>query len=218
MKKVYGIGVGPGDKELITLKAYNLIKGDSLIFAPKSRGESTAAAIVSEYTEGKSIIELDFPMGEDNSERYKAAAEKIDNMLMDGQSGIFLTLGDPMTYSTYIYLMFELSKLGVEVETVPGITSYNAAASCLNQPVTLKGEGFYLCDGVIDGEILKRIDSICILKVNKNKKQIIDMLEKHNFNYVYISRCTQEGQKILRDKDKILNDEDYMSLILGRRS
>lgn len=216
MKKVFGIGVGPGDKELITLKAYRLIKECDYIFVPKNKGESFAKSIAEDYLKDKNIIELDFPMGEDNSKSYIDGALKIDNILKDG-FGVFLTLGDPMTYSTYIYLMFELSKLNIAVETVPGITSYNAAFSRLNMPLTLKGERFYLCDGNIDEEILKRVNSICILKTTINKDKLLDILESNGFSYAYVRRCTREDEKILCNKDEILRDSDYMSLILARR-
>lgn len=218
MKKLYGIGVGPGDSELITLKGINAIKQSDYIFIPKSKGESTAGLIADEYTEGKNIIELEFPMGEDNSDRYKKAAKIIDETLKDGQVASFLTLGDPMTYSTYIYLILELSEYNIDISTIPGITSFAASTSILNTPLTLKGESFYLCDGDIDIEVLKRIDSICILKVNKNKEDIISKLECENFKYVYVKRCTRSDEKIIYDKEEILKDNDYMSLIFGRRN
>ncbi|AFS79469.1 cobalt-precorrin-2 C(20)-methyltransferase CbiL [Gottschalkia acidurici 9a] len=218
MKKLYGVGVGPGDSELITIKGLNAIKESDYIFIPKSKGESTAGIIAKEYTEGKNIIELEFPMGEDNSDRYKNAAKIINDTLKEGQTSSFLTLGDPMTYSTYIYLMLELKEYNINIETIPGITSFGASTSALNLPLTLKGESFYLCDGKIDYEVLKKVDSICILKVNRNKEDIISKLERENFKYVYIKRCTRADETILYDKEEILKDNDYMSLIFGRRN
>jgi precorrin-2/cobalt-factor-2 C20-methyltransferase len=217
LRKFYGIGVGPGDKELITLKAYNIIKSCDYVFMPKSKGECLAGKIVEDYISGKKVIELEFPMGENNSSRYIEAAGIIDKTLNKGEIGIFLTLGDPMTYSTYIYLLTELNKHEIEVSTVPGITSYGAAASSLNIPITLKGESFYLCDGTIEDEVLKRIDSICILKVNKNKEEILNKLESQKFRYAYVRRCTQNDEKVLYKREDILMDDDYMSLIIARR-
>jgi precorrin-2/cobalt-factor-2 C20-methyltransferase len=217
MKKLYGIGIGPGDMELLTLKAYNLIKSCDYVFIPESKGDSLAGKITSEYIKDKKVIELSFPMGEDNQERYVQAAQIINEALKDDEVGTFLTLGDPMTYSTYAYLMNELIILNVVTETIPGITSYNAAAALLGLPITLKDESFYLVDGNIDEEILKRIDSICILKVSKNKQEIIDKLERHGFDYTYVKRCTQENQAVIYDKETMLADKDYMSLIFARR-
>jgi precorrin-2/cobalt-factor-2 C20-methyltransferase len=70
----------------------------------------------------------------------------------------------------------------------------------------------------IDEEILKRIDSACILKVSKNKENIINKLEQHGFEFAYVKRCTQENQKIIYDRQEMLEDKDYMSLIFARRS
>lgn len=217
MKKVFGIGVGPGDSELITLKAINTLKVCDYVFIPKSRGESLAGTIAAEYISNKKIIELDFPMGEDNAERYKKSAETIEEILKDGQCSAFLTLGDPMTYSTYIYLMQELNKLKVEVETIPGITSFGAAAARLQLPLTLKDESFYLCDGAIDEEILRKVDSVCILKVKRDLENTIKKLEENGFKYTYVKRCTQQKEKIIRNKEEMLLDGDYMALIIGRR-
>ena len=217
MRKFYGVGIGPGDSELITLKALNTIKKCDYVFIPKSKGISTARDIANEYLEGKEVIELEFPMGEDNSDRYREAAMQIDETLNPGQACVFLTLGDPMTYSTYLYLMLEMKNTDIEIETIPGITSFAASTSRLNLPLTLKGESFYLCDGELDIEILKRVDSVCILKVNKIKSEVIEKLESQDFSYVYVKRVTRDDEKIIYDKQEILKDNDYMSLIFGRR-
>ena len=218
MRVFYGVGVGPGDSELITLKAINTIKKSDYVFIPKSKGISTARTIAEEYITDKEIIELEFPMGEDNSERYKEAAKVIEDTLKDGETCVFLTLGDPMTYSTYLYLMLRVKEYDIEIETIPGITSFAAATSRLNIPLTLKGDSFYLCDGKLDMDILKKADSVCILKVNKIKEEIIEKLESEHFDYVYVKRVTREDEQILYDKEEILKDNDYMSLIFGRRN
>ena len=218
MKIIYGIGIGPGDKELLTLKGYRLIRTCDYVFIPENKGESLASMISYEYIKDKKIIELGFPMKEDNQHRYRLAAQSIDRVLKDGEAGVFLTLGDPMTYSTYAYLMKELADLKIATETIPGITSFNAAASVLGLPIALRDESFYLADGDIDEEVLKRIDTVCILKVVKNKADIIEKLERHGFEFTYVKRCTQQVQQIICDRQEMLEDKDYMSLIYARRS
>ncbi len=217
MKTLYGVGIGPGDPDLITLKGVKLIKGAASIFVPKSKTESLAGSIAAEFLEGKSVIEISFPMGKDNRERYIKAAATIDSKLSDGEYGVFLTLGDPLIYSTFIYIMSEVSKLGIKVETVPGITSFAAAASLIMDPLTLKNQSFYLADGTVDEEILSRVDSVCVLKTTRNKEETLDKLEAGGFSYTYIKRCTREGELVLTDRKKILEDHDYMSLILAKR-
>lgn len=217
MKKLYGIGVGPGDAEYLTIKAYKAIKGASAIFVPDRMGESTALLIVKDYVDEKKIVPISIVMGENNDIRYSKAAKVIEETLMDGDTGVFLTLGDPMVYSTFLYLMRELEKIKVHVEAIPGISSFTAAASKVKMPIAMKGEGFYLCDGSIDEEILKKCSSVAILKTYKNKKDILDTLEKYEFQYVYVKCCGRSDEKILYDKEEILEDKSYMSLLLGRR-
>lgn len=217
MKKIFGVGVGPGDKEYITLKGYNLIRKADVVFIPKSCGKSTAGNIAEDYIKDKRVLEINFPMGEDNLERYKEAAAFIDSEVKDNEIGVFLTIGDPMVYSTFLYLMFELEKRNICTESIPGITSFCAVANKVRIPLTLKGDRFYLCDGEIDKNSLKSCDSISILKTYKNKDSIISMLEEEGFDYVYIEKCTCKDEKIIYDKSEILKSEDYMSLILGRR-
>ncbi|KUO72488.1 MAG: cobalt-precorrin-2 C(20)-methyltransferase [Clostridia bacterium BRH_c25] len=218
MKMIYGIGVGPGDKELITLKAYRIIRTCDCVFIPESKGDSLAGIISHEYIKDKKVVELSFPMKEDNQLRYKQAAQTINEVLKDDEAGVFLTLGDPMTYSTYSYLMKELADIKITTETIPGITSFNAAASVLGLPVALRDESFYMADGNIDEEILKRVDTVCILKVSKDKENIIGKLEQYGFSYAYVKRCTQAGQKIIYDRQEMLEDNDYMSLIFARKA
>jgi precorrin-2/cobalt-factor-2 C20-methyltransferase len=217
MKKLYGIGIGPGDKELITLKGHRLIRECNVVFIPTSKGDSLAGRIVEDYIADKTVIELDFPMGDDNSERYKAAAKRVSEILKDNEFGVFLTLGDPMTYSTYMYLMKELMAIKIEVETIPGITSFNAAAARLSLPLVLRDESFYLADGSLEEEMLEKASSVCVLKIIKNKLDTLNKLEKHGFNYVCVKRCTQNEEAFIYDRDEILKDNDYMSLIFARR-
>lgn len=218
MKKIVGIGIGPGDKELLTLKAYRVIRECDVVFLPESKGESLAKQICWDYIKDKQIVELSFPMGEENSGRYVEGAQRINSILSEGQTGVFLTLGDPLTYSTYAYLRLQLDKLDIQTETIPGITSYQGAAALLGTAIVNRDESFYLADGDVDMEVLQRVDAVSILKVSKNKERIMEKLELAGFRYVYVKRCTQESQTILVDKEEILKDRDYMSLIFARRS
>lgn len=217
MSKFYGVGVGPGDPELITLKAVNLIKNAKYIFSPKSRDNSMAQNIVKDYLKGKEIIELEFPMGKDNAERYMNAAKLAEEKLKSGDI-VFITLGDPMTYSTYIYLLRELEKLNIETETVPGISSFTAAASRINQPLAIKNENIYICDSVPEKDVLEKCETVCILKCNKNKSEIIDLLEEYGFNYYFIKRVSGAEELVLTEKDEIVKEDDYMSIIIGRKN
>lgn len=169
-----------------------------------------------EYLENKKIVLLKFPMGRVNKEDYRLAAEKIDEMIPEKGSGCFLTIGDPMIYSTFIYLMEELRNKNIDTEVVSGIPSLLAAAAESKVPLTKKGESFLLCDQ-IKPELIKKVDSLAILKTSKNKEEIIDHLDAIDYSFTYIKRVSLEESTILRQKKDILQDQDYISLILGRK-
>ncbi|OHW63449.1 cobalt-precorrin-2 C(20)-methyltransferase [Andreesenia angusta] len=217
MRKFYGIGVGPGDPELVTVKGARLIREADCIFIPKSKGRNISKEIASDYIAGSRVVELDFPMGEDNSERYRKSAAVVDSSLSEGETGVFLTIGDPMTYSTYIYLLESLGDYKLEVETVPGISSFVTAASRLNMPLAKKGESIYVVDGEIDRKVLGKVDTVCVLKVNKRKQEILDALESEGFSFSYVRRIGQAEEQILEDREEIMRQDDYMSLLIGRR-
>lgn len=216
MKKLYGVGTGPGDKELLTLKAVKVIEGAKIIFAPNNKGKNMALDTAYDYVHGKRIILLDFHMGEVKMDDYIKAAKTISSEIPSGEYGVFLTIGDPMIYSTFIYLMEELEKIDIEVEIVPGIPSFIAGAAKSKIPITLKGDKFLLWDEFED-KVLDYVDSICILKTLNNKKEILDSFDRKNFDYRYIKRCTLEDEQILTDREIIVKDRDYISFIMGRR-
>ena len=217
MKRLFGVGTGPGDVENLTLKAVRVINEADVIFTPNNKGKNMALDTVADYIEGKKVILIDFPMGQVEKKDYKFAAEIIEKEISEGQYGVFLTIGDPMVYSTFIYIMEEVEKMGVEVKIVPGITSFTAGAAASKIPITVKGDRFLLCDEMIDEDELKCCDSICILKTSKGKEEILNTLEKNNFAYSYIKRCTLSEEVVLTDRAEILADRDYISFIFGRR-
>src|SRR5699024_818755 len=117
--------------------------------------------------------------------------------ILEGKSGAFLTIGDPLIYSTFIYLMERLVEKNVEVEIVTGILSFLASAGLIKRPLTVKGDRFILCDGELTEEMLKNCDSIAILKTNNNKKETLDLLENNGFSWSYVKRTTLDGEKVL---------------------
>lgn len=216
MKKLYGIGTGPGDKELLTLKAVRAMKEASIIFAPNNKGENMAINTAREFIENKEILYIDLPMGSVTGDDYKNAAVTILNNIADGETGAFLTIGDPMIYSTFAYIMDELKDKEIEIEVISGIPSFIAAAASMKLPLTRKGDDFILCDDLEEGK-LKGLKSVAILKTLRDKEKTIKILEENNFNYKYIKRVSFLEEKIIEDRQKIIEDRDYISLILARR-
>lgn len=218
MKKIYGVGTGPGDKEFLTLKAVRVMREASVIFAPNNRGKNMAIDTAREFIEGKRIVLIDFPMGSVGLEDYKKAAEIINREIPEGESGAFLTIGDPMVYSTFIYIIEQIEEnfKDMEIELAPGVPSFVAAASQARQVLTVKDDNFLLCDD-FENLRLENVDSLAILKTSKKKEEIINKLEENQFEYKYVKRATLENQEILSSREDILADKDYISLILARR-
>ena len=143
--KFYGIGVGPGDPELITMKAVKIFKSADVVAVPESSKEkgSVALDIARPYLrDGVEMLTLTFPMIRDVAAKQRIREENAQKVLAKIQQGktiAFLTLGDPMLYSTYIYLLENLLSLSIDIETIPGIYSFSAISNRLNMPL-VKGD------------------------------------------------------------------------------
>lgn len=216
MKKLYGIGTGPGDPDLLTLKAVKTMEDSSVIFATNNKGKNMALDTVQDFIKDKKIVLIDFPMGKVTREDYKKAGETILNKIPNNGEGAFLTIGDPMIYSTFIYIMEELDSTKIETEIINGIPSFLAGAGGMKIPLTLKGDNFLLCDELNEDK-LKDCDSIAVLKTLRNKESILNQLEQNNFKYKYIKKVSFEDEEIIENKEAILKDSNYMSLILARK-
>lgn len=137
----YGVGVGPGDPELLTIKAVKVIQTADVIIAPQTekQADSTALAIARPFlSEAVSIVKMVFPMVRNRealSEAWENNRRAIVQLLVTGKKVVFLTLGDPMLYSTYIYVFHLLENCGYPIRTIPGVPSFCAIASQLGYPL-----------------------------------------------------------------------------------
>ena len=226
MSKFYGIGVGPGDSSLLTIKAVNILKEIDILVTPngKKNGESVAFNIVKEHlNEGIEIKERHFPMISDEKALNKAwdeIAEEIEEDVKSGKKVGFITLGDPMVYSTYIYLLKRLLKK-IEVETIPGITSFLNIASSQNYPLVEGDNPLVIVPCTMDedklDEILKNNESLVLMKVYKNFKNIISKIKENNLEKyaVLVSNSSQNGEKVYKNVCNVSEDEiSYFSTIL----
>lgn len=220
MAKLYGVGVGPGDKELLTLKAVRIIESCPVIVVPSamSGGKSIALEIAEDFIKKESeILVKHFPMGgEEQEQKIYEAFKVIEDRLKAGKDVAFLTIGDPFVYSTYIYLLNHIEKKGYETETVPGITSFCACASIAKEPLVIGDEALTIIpSNQMDN--IKDEKNLVIMKVYKNEEKVIEELEKKGFEYVYVKKAGREGQEVIRDREKILSSREYMSLIIAHR-
>ncbi|HBH3166896.1 TPA: cobalt-factor II C(20)-methyltransferase [Clostridioides difficile] len=225
--KFYGIGAGPGDGSLLTIKAVNTLKKLDILYTPESKkgGDSLALSIVSEYLpESVEIKSRHFPMSFDGNEKSLAwdnVAQEIISDVNDGKNVGFVTLGDPMIYSTYVYIMKRI--LGeVEVETIPGISSFSNIASNQNFPLVMDKEALVVIPCTMEDDkieyALQNYNSIVLMKVYKNFKEIIKKLEKYDLieHAILVSNSSQESENVFTDlKEAHLEDKiSYFSTIL----
>ncbi len=222
-----GIGVGPGDPELLTIKAIKKIQEAEVIIAPCSRlgEESVALNIVKDYIQEDTIInKMVFPMVHCQETLEKAWQENVSEIsgrLDRGQDVVFLTIGDPMLYSTYIYLLKDLLKVGYEVETVPGIPSFCAVASSMNFPLAEGEEGLSIIpfrkNEVLLDNALKAGNNVVVLKPSHNPKALAEAMERYQLedSFVMVSKCGQLDEEATTDIN-ILKEEKipYLSTVI----
>lgn len=227
----YGIGLGPGDPELLTLKAVRTIQNADRIFVPKSdsKEDSIAFEIVKEYVRDKRVIEQIYPMTKDKSilnEAWRRAAEEIYTEVMAGYDVAYLTLGDPLTFSTYIYLLRQLNTMLPEqvIHTIPGITSYNAAACIGNYPLLTGDERLAVIPVPSDinslRPVLESFDTVIMMKVAKKLDEVIQLLEemKLSENTVFASYIGQKNAYITFDLLSLKGSgRGYMSVLMVKR-
>ncbi len=227
---LYGVGIGPGDPELITLKAVRILKEVDKVFAASSSSNeySIAKEIVDPHLAQDTPVErLPFPMTRDKAvlvEAWRANGERVVELLRQGKDVAFITLGDPLTYSTFCHLMKQVKALepSVEIVTIPGITSYHAAAARLNAPIAQGERGFYVVSGVNGGgEIrgaLERSDTVFVLKAYRKFDSIRKTLDDLGLTKraVVIKRLGLDGEGIIKDISTLDEDEKmpYLSLVV----
>ncbi|MDR1608087.1 MAG: precorrin-2 C(20)-methyltransferase [Deltaproteobacteria bacterium] len=225
----YGVGVGPGDPDLITVKAVKILNQVDLVFTASSSANeySLARQIGLKYLKaGVPLQNLPFPMTEDD-QALKAAwrqnATDIAEILRSGRSAAFLTLGDCLTYSTYAYLLPVLTEIipAAPIISVPGITSYQQAAARLNRPLVMTKESLAIISGGGDeakfGTLLDQSDNVVIMKMYRGRDQIVETLRKKGLaaKTALCSQLDLPGEKIVDGLDQDLTDPTtYFSLML----
>jgi len=227
--KLYGIGTGPGDPELLTLKAISTIQKCQIIAVPKtSHSERTAFSIIEEYLDGKELLDCRFAMDKDISKREEArqiVASRIIECLDCGKDVGFITLGDPTTYSTYMYVHKIVANKGYNAEIIPGITSYTAAASEL---------GIALCEGneiltlIPSGheeplnELLDNPGTKVLMKSGKNLSNVLKALKakENTINVKIACRATMKNQRLYSSIEEYENSPEagYFTLVIVKEN
>ncbi|MBR2180231.1 MAG: precorrin-2 C(20)-methyltransferase [Selenomonadaceae bacterium] len=227
----YGIGVGPGDPDLLTVKAIRAIKEVDVIIAPKTEKKEGSVALEIARPYLKSDIEIIyqvFPMVKDFAESpeiFISNKEEILKLLRTGKNVAFLTLGDPMFYSTYIYIFKLLINEKINIDTIPGVPAFLAIASKIGRPLAFGNDILSIIPATADtndiAAALESSNTSVLMKVYKNFDQMVSTLETHEMahNAVLVSRCGLPDEKVIEDISQHKNDKiNYLSTIITRRN
>lgn len=227
---LYGIGVGPGDPEYLTIKATRLLKEVDLIFAAATEhGDSLAYEIAKDYIpENTPIHKLSFKMSskeEIASQKWESNADAILKQLKDGKNAAFITLGDPMTYSTFGYILKVINrqKKDIPIVTIPGITSYQAAAATINRPLVEGEESLLVCSATLlhkEKATKLSAENIALLKVYRHPEKTLSFLEENSFNKdsVIIRNCSRSNESVEYGTSSLLDEKrDYWTLVLAQK-
>ncbi|MCD8230775.1 MAG: precorrin-2 C(20)-methyltransferase [Clostridiales bacterium] len=221
---LYGVGVGPGDPELMTIKAVRLIRENTYIAAPGEDARDTvaykiAAQAVPELKERK-LLSVYMSMSHDREEReacHKRGVQMLEEVLDTGENVVFLTLGDPTVYSTFSYLQKRVEEDGYPTALVSGITSFCAAAARLNMPLSLWQEPLHIIPAIhrlderLDGE-----GTYILMKSGKKMDQVKDILRESKKEVCMVENCGMETEKVYRSVEEIPDDAGYYSLIIAK--
>lgn len=227
----YGIGVGPGDPELVTLKAQKILSRVDVLCVPKSRmeKESLAMSVVRAVADREhNLLELEFPMSMDREvleQSWHIAGQQVAEKLEAGQDVAFITIGDPTLYSTFGYLLrfIKVNYPQVPVEIVPGVSSITACPAALQEPLVEGDEKLAIVPAAYNLDDLKKIidvfDTVVLMKVNRRLPELMQFLKQYdNVKTFFVSRCGYPDQFTTDKPETVLEQKlHYMSLLVVKK-
>ena len=221
---LYGVGVGPGDPELLTLKAVRIIKECDVIVIPTAdKVTCTAYNIVRQAlpeVEEKEVISVVMPMTKDKKkliESHLLGAGKVEEYLRRGRKTAFLTLGDPTVYSTYIYIHKLILQKGYKAEIINGIPSFCAVAAKLREGLAEGAEQLHIIPGSYKIEDALTLPGTKVLmKTGSKLGEVKEQLKTLNAAAAMVENCGLEGEKIYKTLEEIPEEAGYYSLIIAK--
>lgn len=221
----YGVGVGPGDPELMTCKACRLIRENRVIALPGTQPEETlayriAVQSVPELAE-KQLLALVMPMTHDRDKMarsHREAADTVERVLEQGENVVFLTLGDPTIYSTFSYVQELVERDGYPTEMVSGVPSFCAAAARVNQPLVCWNEPLHVVPAAHRlTETLSDGGQYVLMKSGRRMKEVKEMLAASGRDVIAVENCGIEGERVYRGVEEIPDDAGYYSLVMAKQ-
>jgi len=231
--RIFAVGVGPGDPELLTRKAERVIREAAVIYAPAATSDdaSYALSIVGQFIDHdrQRIVTKVFPMTRDEAvlnPLREATARELADHVGAGRDLAFITIGDPLLYSTFqpIFRILNEEYPHIPVKFVPGITSMSAAAAAAGLPLALADETMAILPATADGEkILKALiafDTIVLFKISRAFDQVYEMLIQLNLDKraVFVRRVGSANQEVIFDMSTLVGKKlDYLSLLMVKK-
>lgn len=218
MAKLYGVGVGPGDPGLLTIRACQMIaEAEVIAFADTGTAYGIAKAACPKIEE-KTLLRLRFPMTKEEAlleASYQTAARQIEEFLTKGKDVLYLTLGDPSIYATYLQLQRRILAWGHEAKMVPGIPSFCASAAGLGIGLCEQEEELHIIPASygIEEALGYRGTKIC-MKAGRRIAELRERLEEGAFEVYAAVNCGMEGELICRKIDELPENPGYYTTII----
>lgn len=222
--KLYGVGVGPGDPELLTLKAATVIRRCPVIAAPRTGGGGMVALDIARGAvnlDGKTIVPLDFAMSRDAAEReasHRLAAARVAEHLDAGRDVAMLNLGDVSIYASFHYIWNIVRAGGYGMEMIPGVTSFCAAAAALGTSLTGIDTPLHLIpDGPeTETDEFNLPGTRIWMKSGKRLPLLLERLREHGLldRASLVQNCGMPDQKVYGDLRDAAVEERYFSLVI----
>lgn len=226
---LYGVGVGPGDPELVTLKALNVLNRCPVVAVPVSQlgAESYALSVVAIHLRpDHTLLRLHFPMTRDRAERLAArqdAARQVAEALQAGHDVAFLTEGDPMLHSTFLHVLAHLPS-PTPVQIVPGVSSIAAAAAASGTPLVDGDQRLAVLPATFEdldalARTLREFDTVVLMKVHRVLDRVIDILTELNLldRAVLVERASLPSGRVVRHIATLRGRPvHYLSLLIVR--
>jgi precorrin-2/cobalt-factor-2 C20-methyltransferase len=221
--KLYGLGLGPGDPELLTLKAYRILQAVPVVAYPASPdGRCISRSIVAEYLKPGQIeipMVLPFKLELSSQPYYDKMAEDLAEHLSAGRDVAVLCEGDPFFFGTFMYTFNRLSHR-FSTEVVPGVSSVMASAGMLGSPLTYRNDVFMAIMGTLPAEViadrLRGADAAVIMKLGRNFAKVVAVLKEVGLfdRALYIERATTTRQNIVSIQDVDPTQVPYFAMIV----
>ncbi len=230
--RLYSIGVGPGDPELLTVKAQRLLQRvGAICFTQLDDGrESYALSVVRGFLEEAKpeLVSIIVPSDDTpvSEQTWRDAAAQIGERLSKGQDVAFITEGDPMLYSEFSYLLASVRSAypDVEIEVIPGVSSVMAAAASAGVPLATHGQRLAILPAVygIDDlrEAITSYDTIVLMEVNLTLLRALANLESLGLagKAIYVRRATTQHEEVVQEIHQLTEEDlDYFSLLIIQR-